>query len=207
MIIKVCGMGNPEIMLKLSTLEINMLGFIFYNQSSRFAEGKINPEDILKINKNISKTGVFVNATESEILNTSERWHLNSVQLHSNESPDLCEKLKNKGLIVIKAFNLNKKNDFKEYISVCDYFLFDTPTILHGGSGTKFDWNLLENYNETLPFILSGGICDNDVDEILAINHPSFAGIDINSKFEISPGIKDFKMISDFILKIRLKEK
>ena len=123
MIIKVCGMCDPEIMLKLSTLEINMLGFIFYNQSARFVEGKIQPEELLFINKNILKTGVFVNASESEILNTVEKWHLDSVQLHSNESPDLCGKLKDKGLIVIKAFNLNIENDFKGFITVCDYFL------------------------------------------------------------------------------------
>ena len=158
------------------------------------------------INENIFKTGVFVNATESEILNTAERWHLDSVQLHSNESPDLCEKLKNKGFIVIKAFNLTVNNNFKDFINVCDYFLFDTPTVLHGGSGNKFDWNLINNYNETAPFLLSGGLNENDVGDILAIKHPSFAGIDINSKFEISPGIKNYKMISDFVLKLRLKE-
>jgi len=192
--------------LKLSALDINMLGFIFYNKSVRFVEGKIHPEELININENILKTGVFVNATESEILNTAERWHLDSVQLHSNESPDLCEKLKNKGFIVIKAFNLTVNNNFKDFINVCDYFLFDTPTVLHGGSGNKFDWNLINNYNETAPFLLSGGLNENDVGDILAIKHPSFAGIDINSKFEISPGIKNYKMISDFVLKLRLKE-
>lgn len=206
MIIKVCGMANPEIMLNLSLLNIDMLGFIFYHKSPRFVEGKINPHDLLKINKNIIKTGVFVDNNETEILNTTEIWHLDSVQLHSNESPDLCGNLKNKGLIVIKAFNLNTENDYKDFIPVCDYFLFDTPSASYGGSGTKFNWNLINKYNESTPFLLSGGISENDVDEILAIKHPSFAGIDINSKFELSPGVKDIKMISEFVSKLRSKE-
>ncbi|MBN2805777.1 MAG: phosphoribosylanthranilate isomerase, partial [Prolixibacteraceae bacterium] len=132
----------------------------------------------------------------------AQQFHLDALQLHGSETPELCQKLKAKGFRIIKAFNLSKQNDFEAHAPFCDFFLFDTPSEQHGGTGAKFDWSLLENYQGKTPFLLSGGIGPDDAEEVLQIQHPKLAGIDINSKFEISPGIKDTKQIERFIIQI-----
>jgi phosphoribosylanthranilate isomerase len=199
MIIKVCGMGNAERMHQLASLPIDMLGFIFYSKSPRYVAGKIDPVEITKLPDYIQKTGVFVNAPKDEILEMAATYHLTTIQLHGNETAELCKELKEEGFIIIKAFNLNNNNDYKTYTPYCHYFLFDTPSAQYGGTGQKFDWALLDNYNEPIPFLLSGGIGPDDAIEIDKINHPQFAGIDINSKFEIEPGIKDGPLVTMFI--------
>ncbi len=204
--IKVCGMCDTEKLLQLSELDIDMLGFIFYPKSKRYVEAKIDSDDLLKIRPEISKVGVFVDSSSNEIIEIARKWNLETLQLHGSETPELCLKMKQEGHTVIKAFNLTVENDFNKYEQVCDYFLFDTPTEQYGGSGKKFDWNLLEKYNGTLPFILSGGIGPEDYEEILSIRHPQFAGIDINSKFEINPGIKDVDKVKEFVIRIREQE-
>ncbi|MFA9388996.1 MAG: phosphoribosylanthranilate isomerase [Prolixibacteraceae bacterium] len=199
MIVKVCGMGDPAIMHQLSVLEIDLLGFIFYPRSPRFVEGKIDPEEIDQLPSNIKKAGVFVNADEEYIVAKAKEFHMDTLQLHGSESPELCSALKQKGYQIMKAFNLTKKNDYKAYETYCDFFLFDTPSEKHGGTGEKFDWTLLDTYQGETPFLLSGGIGPNDAEEILQINHPKMAGIDINSKFEVQPGIKDRNKILIFL--------
>jgi phosphoribosylanthranilate isomerase len=183
MIVKVCGMGDSAIMHQHSTLKIDMLGFIFYPRSPRFVVGKIEPKEITKLPSSIKKTGVFVNAGIETILDYAKSFHLDTIQLHGNETPELCEALKAKGFGVLKAFNLTKNNNFEAYEPYCDYFIFDTPSEQHGGTGEKFDWTLLNNYTAEIPFLLSGGIGPEDAKEVLQIQHPQMAGIDINSKF------------------------
>lgn len=199
MLIKVCGMGDAERMFQLAALNIQMLGFIFYPPSPRYVPGKIEAEQINRLPASIKKVGVFVNETPSVLRETALQYHLDTIQLHGNESPELCRMLREAGFSIIKAFNLNKNNNYKAYAPFCDWFLFDTPSEKHGGTGEKFDWSMLKNYNEDLPFLLSGGIGPNDAAELKEIRHPMMAGIDINSKFELSPGIKNIDAIRSLI--------
>lgn len=199
LIVKVCGMGDEARMQQMASMEIDLLGFIFYPKSPRYVCGKIKPEAIENLPASIVKVGVFVNASKEEILQNARIFHLNAVQLHGSETPELCRELKAEGFQIFKAFNLNKENNFKAYSPYCDYFLFDTPSEKHGGTGQKFDWSMLNNYTESTPFLLSGGIGPDDAHEILEINHPQLKGIDINSKFEIEPGIKNVEMIKKFL--------
>lgn len=197
--IKVCGMGDTSIMLQLAQLPIDMLGFIFYEKSPRYVVGRITPSDIAKLPKQIHRVGVFVNATVNEMIDRATEYGLDTLQLHGNESPEICKQLKNNNLSVIKTFNIEKDNDYKSYATVCDYFLFDTPTSSYGGAGRKFDWEKLNNYNGTTPFILSGGIGCDDAKLINSVRHNSLAGFDINSKFETSPGVKNIEAIKRFL--------
>jgi phosphoribosylanthranilate isomerase len=196
-------MGDTARMHQLATLPIDMLGFIFYSKSPRYVIGKIEPDEIAKLPANIQKVGVFVNATKEEISDIASTYHLNTLQLHGKETAKLCHELKAKGFNILKAFNLNKENNYEAYTPYCDYFLFDTPSAQHGGTGQKFDWALLENYTGTIPFLLSGGIGPDDADVIKNIDHPQFAGIDINSKFEIEPGVKNVPKTTGFITALK----
>lgn len=196
-------MGNTERMLQLATMPVDMLGFIFYPLSPRYVVGKIEPSAIAKLPENIKKVGVFVNENEGTILSHAKTYHLDTLQLHGNESPELCHSLKNKGFHIIKAFNLNKQNNFDAYAPYCDYFLFDTPSEKHGGTGAKFDWSQLDNYKGKTPFLLSGGIGPDDAEELNKIEHPQMAGIDINSKFEAEPGIKNTDLVKRFLNNIQ----
>ncbi|MBN1767747.1 MAG: DUF559 domain-containing protein [Prolixibacteraceae bacterium] len=199
LIIKICGMGDAAIMHQLAQLSADMLGFIFYPRSPRYVKGKIEPSDITHLPKSLSKVGVFVNEDEAVIEENAVAYHLDTLQLHGSESPEMCKNLKRKGYRIIKAFNLTKQNDFEAYEPYCDYFLFDTPSEKHGGTGAKFDWSLLKRYKGSVPFLLSGGIGPDDAEELQQIEHPQMAGIDINSKFEVEPGRKDVNAIKNFI--------
>lgn len=203
-IIKICGMADTAIMKNLADMEIDMLGFIFYPRSPRYVAGKIDPANIAALPEHICKAGVFVNEDELVMEQLATQYHLDTLQLHGSETPQTCQKLKAKGFSIIKAFNLTKKNDFEAYAPYCDYFLFDTPSEQHGGTGAKFDWSLLDTYQGKVPFLLSGGIGPYDAEEILEISHPMLAGVDINSQFETSPGIKNIEQIKKFIHKLHL---
>jgi len=196
-------MGDTARMHQLAALPVDMLGFIFYPKSPRYVVGKITPTEINKLPAQVLRVGVFVNATKEEILNAGSTFHLTTLQLHGNETSDLCCELKTEGFTILKAFNLNNENKYEDYSPYCDYFLFDTPSAQHGGTGQKFDWELLQKYTGTTPFLLSGGIGPEDEDTIKKIDHPQFAGIDINSKFEEEPGVKDIDKTKKFILALK----
>ncbi|MBN1925133.1 MAG: phosphoribosylanthranilate isomerase [Prolixibacteraceae bacterium] len=199
MIVKICGMGDTALMRKMAELPVDMLGFIFYPRSPRYVVDKIDPDTIRALPVSLKKAGVFVNEPVEEILELAAKYHIDTIQLHGSETPEQCRILKEEGYKIIKAFNLTKSNDFKAYEPFCDYFLFDTPSEQHGGTGAKFDWSLLSTYTGKTPFLLSGGIGPEDAEEILRINHPQFAGIDINSKFEIEPGVKNIEVVITFL--------
>jgi len=204
--IKVCGMTNPENIREVAALKPNYLGFIFYPKSPRCVIGKLTPESMNDIPSNIWRTGVFVNETEEKILEISEQYGLKAIQLHGDESPELCTALCFAGKSIIKAFCVDKDFDFaplEAYLDVVDFFLFDTKTEAYGGSGKKFDWSVLERYPFKKPFFLSGGIGPDDAEEILAFQHPKCYGIDLNSKFETAPGMKDAQALKRFLGKLK----
>ena len=203
--IKICGMKYPENILDVASFLPDYMGFIFWEKSSRYFDG------IIPILPNsIKKTGVFVNENIDEILAKAEKHNLQAVQLHGSESVAFCEDLKNKiqnKIEIIKVFSVEDSFDFellKPFETVCDYFLFDTKGKLPGGNGTTFDWKVLKNYPSTKPFFLSGGIGIEElesVQEILKTNLPIQA-IDVNSKFEIEPGLKNIELCKDAITRI-----
>lgn len=209
LLIKICGMRDPDNIKEVTTLQPDLLGLIFYPQSPRYI-GK-NPEDTLfrEIPSGISKTGVFVNSEPESVLLQSKKAGLQYIQLHGEESPTECRVLAFQELQVIKAFRVDASFQFellKQYAPFCRFFLFDTATSAFGGSGKKFDWNLLNRYEGPVPFFLSGGIGPEDAEKLTKFSHPFLAGIDINSRFETSPGIKDITMLKKFITSIRQKK-
>lgn len=194
-------MKYPDNIKELCKLPINMMGILFYTQSPRYIGEKSFPE-LKSISSGIQLTGVFVNEPVENILNRIKEFDLDVVQLHGNESPVECKLLRQNNVKVIKAFSIKDPEDFRSsvfYENTCDYFLFDTKTVFYGGSGKKFDWQILSYYTGTTPFLLSGGISEQDVSDIKKIDHSLFAGIDLNSKFELSPGNKDINKIKHFI--------
>jgi phosphoribosylanthranilate isomerase len=206
LLIKICGMLEPENIMAVAELRPDFMGFIFYPDSPRFAGEMLNPEILAALPGNIRKTGVFVNAEFNDIKAKAGKYSLNVVQLHGDESPELCRRLKKNGMQVIKVFNINERMSFAEcsnFTDCTDYFLFDTMTARRGGSGQKFDWKLIEKYDSGHPFFLSGGIGPMDADQINRITNPFFQGIDINSRFEIRPGYKDTEKLKKFINELR----
>jgi phosphoribosylanthranilate isomerase len=200
--IKVCGMKFTENREKVEKLPIDFLGFIFYPKSQRFVGENTEPG---LFNSAKTKVAVFVDENAFEILGLTKNFGFGYVQLHGKENPKTCQLLKNQGLKVIKAFNLNEDFDFsllKEYEKSASYFLFDTKTDLPGGSGKKFNWEILEKYTGKTPFFLSGGIGPDDAEIIRQLSHPKLFGIDLNSGFEDEPGVKNIEKLENFIAKI-----
>ncbi|MEC4004930.1 phosphoribosylanthranilate isomerase [Flavobacterium sp. SUN052] len=198
--LKICGMKNFDNILEIAQLLPDYLGFIFWEKSARFFD-----ETIPKIPKSILKVGVFVDSNFDEISSKIEKYKLDLIQLHGNESPEFCKKLYDSNIKIIKAFSINEDFDFeilKEFELVCDSFLFDTKGKLPGGNGTTFDWKLLEKFNIDKPFFLSGGIGLEEITQIKSFQKTKMAqnciAIDINSKFESQPGIKKIKELSEF---------
>jgi phosphoribosylanthranilate isomerase len=208
LIIKICGMRDRQNIIEVAGLNPDIMGFIFYPHSPRYAAGILDADIIGNIPAQIRKTGVFVNADYKDISAAVKKYSLDMVQLHGNERPDLCRRLRETGIQVIKAFNIKNStrfNSFSEFKTDTDYLLFDASTSDYGGSGSKFDWNSLDRYDLGHPFFLSGGISPDDVNNILKISNPSFYGIDLNSKFETNPGLKEIETLKKFISDIRLK--
>ena len=206
MIIKVCGMREPQNIREVAALAINWIGFIFYERSKRFVE-RCPTEQQATDSEQLSpkKVGVFVNATIESMMEKASAYKLDYLQLHGNESPEDCHTLQKRGYSLIKAFPIATKEDFektREYEGRVDYFLFDTRCEGYGGSGKRFDWSILTEYEGETPFLLSGGIRPENAEAIRNFRHPRFAGIDLNSGFEIEPGLKDVDKLKNFIQQI-----
>lgn len=205
--LKVCGMKFAANIAKIAELQPDYLGFIFYEKSPRFIND-VSAELIKYIPEQIKTVGVFVNE-EVEIVKEKINLHnLKAVQLHGNESVDYCKELKStfRGLEVIKAFGVDEEFDFsvlESYINVVDFFLFDTKTKAHGGSGKTFDWKILEKYTLNKPYFLSGGIDLEHVQAIAKIEDPRLYSLDINSRFEVEPGVKDVDKVKEFKIMIK----
>lgn len=194
-------MKYPDNILEVGSLLPDYMGFIFWEKSARYFDGVI-PE----LPKSIKKVGVFVNETIEVILVKAQQHNLQAVQLHGHESVEFCLDLKSKldqTIEIIKVFSVADDFNFevlKLFENVCDYFLFDTKGKLPGGNGTTFDWKVLEKYPSSKPFFLSGGIGIEEMDavkEISKTNLPLYA-IDVNSKFEIEPGLKNIEKLNNF---------
>jgi phosphoribosylanthranilate isomerase len=177
------------------------MGFIFYEKSKRYVGNQLD-EKLLKSFSKINKVGVFVNQEEEFILDQAKKYDFKFIQLHGNESPALCKNLKAKGYKVIKAFSLDENFDFsttEPYKPVCDFFLFDTKGEDYGGTGKKFNWEILKKYDNEIPFFLSGGIDLEQAGQIKTLKGLNLHAIDINSRFETEPGLKDLGKIKKFI--------
>lgn len=204
MLIKICGMKYPDNIQAVSALKPDFMGFIFYPKSPRYAE-PLDGKALSFLSPKTKKIGVFVNENMENILTIAYRYKLDGMQLHGSELEDMCSKLKSLRYTVIKAFPIAEAYNFKvtkAYEEVCDYFLFDTKTEGYGGSGIKFNWQILKEYKGETPFLLSGGIESDDIEALQKIDHPKLAGIDLNSKFELKPGLKDVPLLKEFISKL-----
>lgn len=203
--IKVCGMKYEENIHELQALQPDYMGFLFFSGSKRFIDMKI-PE----ISKDIEKIGVFVNQDENEVLSRVHTNALAGVQLHGEESPAYVEQLriqlKDSDVKIIKAFPVGVSMDWDQlrpYEAACDYFLFDTKGKDRGGNGIQFDWDLLSGYRLKTEYFLSGGIGPDDLQALKVFRKSDQAklchAIDVNSRFELSPGMKDIEKLRKFI--------
>lgn len=198
--IKVCGMRNAQNVAEVAQLHPAYMGFIFYPKSPRYVS-EISAELIKYVPDEIKTTGVFVDEDLAFVKLKIAQHQLKAVQLHGNESPEYCQVLKGREVEVIKAFGVGEGFDFtqlNDYKDVIDYFLFDTQTVSHGGSGKTFDWRLLENYELPKPYFLSGGIGLEHVEALKNISDERLYAVDVNSKFEIEPALKDVDLLKAF---------
>jgi len=193
MLVKVCGLKVQNQVTELDSI-VDFLGFIYYKNSKRFIEKA-------SISETAKRVGVFVNESNDNIMKIAKRDALNYLQLHGDESANMCKELRN-SFKIIKAFGIDDSFEFsklKEYEPHVDYFLFDTQSKHYGGTGKQFSWQLLQNYDLKKPFLLSGGIQPESVSELKKIKHPLLVGFDLNSGFEISPANKNCSLIKKFI--------
>ncbi len=201
--IKVCGITEMKQLQQLDGLDIDFAGLIFYKDSPRYIGDKIDKNALKRADLDIRKVGIFVNPEMIEVLDAIDEYGLDAVQLHGEENPELCEDISTEAE-VIKAFRITEGVDVDKlvasYDSVCDYYLFDTGGLKEsiGGTGKQFDWNLLTKAKIEKPFFLSGGISVEDAARIKSFKHPDLFGVDINSRFELSPGLKDMKLVLQF---------
>lgn len=222
-LIKVCGMRQPDNIRAVAQLPIDYMGFIFYPKSSRYVDMKrvrtgLMPDladadmshatDACQM-RHIDRVGVFVDATVQDIITHVVAFKLDAVQLHGSESPTFIRNLRSTivpdirpELKIFKAMSIASADDIArcaQYEGLVDMFVFDTKCTGYGGSGTQFDWSMLDNYQGTVPFLLSGGIGPDDAERIKAVSHKQFAGVDLNSMFETEPALKDVRLLEEFI--------
>lgn len=203
--VKVCGMTQEDQVAELADIGVAFAGFIFYPKSPRYVFKHMTTTQIRKENR-INKVGVFVNATIEEVLHMVDECRLHMVQLHGDETPRYCEKIADY-VSVVKAFRLSDNDSvewtIRSYMDVCDMFMFDTMGAGYGGTGKKFDWTVLKDAQIGKPFFLSGGIEPGDEEKLKAFTKEPAAkalfAVDINSRFELSPGVKDMKAVRQFV--------
>jgi phosphoribosylanthranilate isomerase len=208
--VKVCGITTVNQLKELEMMDVDFAGLIFHKPSPRYVLNEIkSPYSIKNENINIKKVGVFVNESINTVIDTAKEWELDMVQLHGDETPEFCKEIKSV-VKTTKAFRIGDSSSFANinaYSDVVDCFLFDTLGERYGGTGKQFDWNLLTSTEINKPFFLSGGIGSDDVDKIDEICNrtTSLFALDLNSKFEITPGIKDMDKLSVFLSSIYKK--
>ena len=199
--IKVCGMREPDNIRTVETLGIDLMGFIFWPKSSRYVS-----ERPAYLPTHCKRVGVFVDEDLETVRRIADEYALDYIQLHGHESREYCAQLN--GLKLIKAISVSGHDDiatYKTYEGLVDYFLFDTKCPSVGGSGQQFDWSVLSAYDGSTPFLLSGGIGPDDAERVKAFHHSKCIGIDLNSRFELSPGLKDVTALRKFLNEINRK--
>lgn len=193
---KICGMRNPENIQEVAALSPDFMGFIFYRDSPRY----VGEEFVMPtLSSGIKKTGVFVNSSEEEIISKVKTYSLDYVQVHGDEPADFCARLQQEGIKIIKVFRVNDQFDFAathEFEKSASYFLFDTSGKKYGGNAIAFDWSMLKNYNQRIPFFLSGGITAENVKDIHQLKDMNLYAVDINSGAEMNPGIKSIDRLT-----------
>lgn len=221
MIVKVCGMRDADNISEVAKLGVDWIGFIFWQDSPRFVSqitshaGTIPDYSSFRDSTidGVKKVGVFVDAMPQSIVTRIVNYNLDIVQLHGQESPVMIDNLRatvdpdiHAGIQIMKAISISTSEDvrkYKEYIGHVDYFLFDAKTPLVGGSGNQFDWSMLEAYDGNVPFLLSGGIGPDDINRVKTFHHPMCMGIDLNSRFEDEPAMKNVDKLKAFISELR----
>ena len=199
--LKVCGLTKINQIQELISLNTDFLGFIFYEKSPRFVLNHLSLEEISEINHQ-GKVGVFVNESIEKIVKITEKTNLNFIQLHGDEDENFISKLRknlDEKIKIIKVFRVGETFNFQFSVfnSLVDYFLFDTDSKAFGGTGQTFDWQILNEIEIPIPYFLSGGISLENIHQLSTINQQPLA-LDINSKFETEPGIKDLETIKTF---------
>ena len=209
---KVCGITQLDQLKELDELGVDYAGMIFYTRSVRYVLNKMRSDDVRKLDLALQKVGVFVNASEEDILFQVELYGLDLVQLHGDETPAFCNHISHH-ISVIKAFRITQKNEqnidwmVKPYEEFCDFYLFDTNRKgAYGGTGEKFDWEILNRNKINKKFFLSGGIGVHDIDRIKNFRHEFFYAIDINSRVEVNEGVKDMGLVTEFVHELSAKE-
>lgn len=199
--IKVCGMRDPDNLERLCSLGPDYVGFIFYPGSKRYVGDRPDPLLFDLIPPEISRVGVFVNEKLATLKRRFEKHRLDMVQLHGHESPEFCREVVDSGIPVIKA--VSPDSLLLDYAGVVQFFLFDTPGSGWGGTGKKFDWNLVKGRSVPGHFLMSGGIGPEDAAAIRQLRHENFWGVDVNSRFELSPGVKDIRKLEEFMKELK----
>ena len=200
--IKICGMKFQNNIAEIGSLKPDFMGFIFYPKSKRFVGENFSLEFIQNVSQSIKKVGVFVNESPEIILEKVNKFRLDIVQLHGNESVADCQFLQDENIKIIKAFLVDETYDFavlKSYEPLCEYFLFDTKTPDYGGSGKTFDWQLLDNYKLEKPFFLSGGLNLESIEKVKKLNYPMLIGLDFNSQLEDEDFKKNIQKVTEVI--------
>ena len=193
-------MREADNIREVEALGIDMMGFIFWPKSSRYVS---QCPDYLP--KRVKRVGVFVDEDPEQVKRLADDYGLDYIQLHGHETPEVISYLRTPALPhprIIKAFNISTAEDLiqtQPYEGLVDYFLFDAKGKSVGGNGEKFNWNVLDAYQGSTPFLLSGGICPDDAERVNAFYHPKCIGIDLNSRFELSPGLKDVAKLKEFM--------
>jgi phosphoribosylanthranilate isomerase len=204
--IKVCGMRDPENIRAISSYGPDYMGFIFYNKSPRFVGDHFDTSVLDSIPQTIKKVGVFVNEDIDKLVDIAEKYHLDYLQLHGDESIEYCQEMKERGYKIIKAISINSESDViksKLYSNVVDYILFDTGGKNYGGNGMKFNWDVLKSYDQNTPFFLGGGLGLDDLADIRIFRDLGVHSLDINSGFEEEPGMKDLQKVQKAIKRIK----
>ena len=211
-------MRDADNIRDISALGVDMIGLIFYPPSPRYVQqfssgAGIIPDYAPDMGKTPLRVGVFVDDMPQNIVTRVYNYKLDYIQLHGNEPRDTLENLRatidpdiKPKIKIIKAISVSSAEDikkYKEYVGAADLFLFDTKCKTVGGSGEQFDWQVLQQYDGETPFLLSGGIGPEDVERLKAFQHPKCIGIDLNSKFEIEPALKDVEKLRKFLLKVK----
>ncbi|WP_128548823.1 phosphoribosylanthranilate isomerase [Larkinella soli] len=204
--VKVCGMRDSDNIQELLAVSPDFMGFLFFDKSPRFVGEDLDVDLLKSFPRHVKKVGVFVNASPDYILRNVKKYDLQYVQLHGSENPEFCRNLRNRGASIIKAFSVDASFNFSminNYKPFCDFFLFDAKGDQFGGNGVTFDWSLMNRYDNEKPFFISGGIGVETVDELQKLSHLKLYGVDINSRVEVEPGLKDIRQIKAIIAKLK----